>query len=543
MCRVSLWFVVGALSVGAELSAPSAVVVSVGDAVLHTVDSRFVSFTMDTGFISSGYSSGDLEAPDVLALARAVGPGFLRLSGGRADSLGYRPDGPVGAVASVLDRCVGDDCGNCDAANTPGGAPPAAIGPATEWFNLSAWRRINTFAASAGLDVLYGLNSKARPRTDAPWDGRNGMLALINWTAAQPLSRFPVAGYELGNEPDLFCRGNTSVPPAVMARDFMALRARLDKVGRAAGRYIALYGPDTAGIGSHITNSTTGNPDAVYKLYFSQWASNISSLVAAAGAGSAPPVDEITFHQYYFKGPTANKTGEQFVDVGVLDSLLPKIRLAVAHSGASKHGASLGETASAYDGGAALSSSYAATFPLLDKLGLSARAGLRRVMHQELCCGSGSGNEYILLQGRGHAPTASYWATLLWKRLVGGRVLGVAGDLAPGRTLRAYAHCAKNVSGGVALTLLNVAREAASVDVRVGAGDVRAQRRDEYRLSTVEGTFVGQRTTLNGRELLLSGSVLPPLTPSAGVASDPLLVPPLSVAFVVLPEARVPACA
>ena len=62
-------------------------------------------------------------------------------------------------------------------------------------------------------------------------------------------------------------------------------------------------------------------------------------------------------------------------------------------------------------------------------------------------------------------------------------------------------------------------------------------------LSTVEGTFVGQRTTLNGRELLLSGSVLPPLTPSAGVASDPLLVPPLSVAFVVLPEARVPACA
>jgi hypothetical protein len=157
------------------------------------------------------------------------------------------------------------------------------------------------------------------------------------------------------------------------------------------------------------------------------------------------------------------------------------------------------------------------------------------VVRQQLCCG---GNPYDLLQQRGHAPTPDYWATLLWKRLMGGRVLGVAGDDRSGRALRAYAHCAAASGGGVALAVVNVARAAASLDLRVGAGG----RREVYRLGTVEGVFTGRRATLNGRELRLTGARLPPLPPAAEAAGGPLAMPALSVAFVVLPDAHAPAC-
>ena len=320
-----------------------AVVVVPGKVALHRVDPKFVSFTMDTGAIASAYAGGDLEAKDVLALAKAVGPAYIRLSGGAADSLGYRAeDAAASSPRAQLSagHCTGGDCGNCDAANGPNGPPPTELPPAKEWFNRSAWRRINAFAAAAGLEIIFGLNSRARASTDSEWDGRFGMAELINWTAAQPLSEYPVVGYELGNEPDLFCRGNSTVLPKRMALDFAALRRRLDAVGMAFGRRYRLLGPDTAGIGSHITNSTTGNPKAIYLHFFSQFANNLTAAV----------LDEVTWHQYYFKGPTANPSGRQFIDVRILDSLRPKILIATSHGGVSQHGASLGETSSAYDG-------------------------------------------------------------------------------------------------------------------------------------------------------------------------------------------------
>jgi heparanase 1 len=286
-----------------------------------------------------------------------------------------------------------------------------------------------------------------------------------------------------GSEPDLFCRSNSTILPEMMARDFESLRHTLDVVEQTSGqhRYL-LLGPDTAGIGEHITNSTTGNPKAIYLHYFAQFCGNLTGPVV---------LDEVTFHQYYFKGPTADPTGDQFISVEILDSLRPKIAIATEHGNAvSKRGAALGETSSAYDGGAPhLSDSFASTFSWVDKLGMSARLGLTRVMRQQLCCGA----PYDLLQDHGHRPTADYWATLLWKRLMGGRVLGVRGDEQPGRSLRSYAHCAANCSHGsggcVALALINVRRTSVSLSLRVGSssggGGAPAQRREVSQLAAL----------------------------------------------------------
>jgi hypothetical protein len=218
------------LSSPAMASVPSATLsVEIdGSVVVHELDERFVSFTMDTGRIADGYDSADLESPDVITLASALGPAYLRLSGGKADSLGYRRSGsgssgsgsgsgssssggsdsdsgsrsPVHSVSSAAppSHCVGSDCGNCDEANSPGGPPVVAMAPPNAWFNESSWQRINSFAAATGLHILFGLNGRARAATDSPWDGRHGMAELINWTASQPLSQYPVVGYQVGGD-------------------------------------------------------------------------------------------------------------------------------------------------------------------------------------------------------------------------------------------------------------------------------------------------------------------------------------------------------
>jgi len=272
------------------------VVISVDtSSIIHALDPFFISFTMDTGRIAGGYAGADLESSRMITMAKAVGPAYLRLSGGRADSLGYNASAAGGRSKETASKhCVGSDCGNCDIANSPGGPPPTVMGAPSTWFNLTAWKRINTFAAAAGLEIIFGLNSAARARSDTAWDGRFGMAELIRWTAKQPFAKYPVSAWELGNEPDLFCRGNSTILPERMVKDFVALRDRLD----ATGRKYRLLGPDTAGIGDIITNSTTGNPNAIYLHFFSQFVRNLTSLVK----DPSRIIDEITFHQYYFKG-------------------------------------------------------------------------------------------------------------------------------------------------------------------------------------------------------------------------------------------------
>jgi heparanase 1 len=402
---------------------------------------------------------------------------------------------------------------------------------------------VNTFAAAVDFKILFGLNALARAATDSPWDGRYGMAELINTTARDP-RRFPVAGFELGNEPDLFCRGNNTVMPHQLANDFVALRKRLDSFKASA---FALIGPDTAGIGDIITNSTTGNPAAIYNHFFTQFASNMTA------ASTKPVLSEVSFHQYYFKGPTAHRSGDQFIDATVLDSLRPKILTALAQGKTAAGGVIIGETSSAYDGGApGLSDSFAATFGWVDKLGLTSRMGVQRVVRQQLCCGS----TYDVLGDRGHSPRPDYWATVLWKRLMGRRVLSVEGDGESGRTVRTYAHCLSRAgagpgaSGGVALAIINLQNSTASVTIHaagfVAPGDEHAGGDgvlEAWSLATAEGTFKGHRTTLNGEELLVHGNgTLPDMAPARLSRSRPLIVPALTIAFVALPGANAAAC-
>lgn len=185
---------------------------------------------------------------------------------------------------------------------------------------------------------------------------------------------------------------------------------------------------------------------------------------------------------------------------------------------------------------------------------MASRLGLKRVMRQELCC-----DGYAVLGNGGRTAFPDYWATLLWKRLMGQRVLAITGDDAPRRTIRTYAHCLARVpardagSGGIALAIINMQNASIQVDISTDQiGDEpqtlaqqrqQQPRREVYRLGTTEGEFTGHRTTLNGAELLVrTGGVLPILTPTIEAAEGPLKLAALSVSFVVLPGANAKAC-
>ena len=105
----------------------------------------------------------------------------------------------------------------------------------------------------------------------------------------------------------------------------------------------------------------------------------------------------------------------------------------------------------------------------------------------------------------------SFWATVLWKRLMGKRVLAIAGDGIDGRAVRSYAHCIQRMpadrQGGVAIAIINVQGTQAPVSISVSSAASKhaaTTLMEVWTLSTVGGSFNGHNTTLNGQKLRFS---------------------------------------
>ena len=148
----------------------------------------------------------------MITLTKAIGPSYLRLSGGAADGLMYEPTSPSPpspsttqthwhaqqqqqdiTTTTTVQKCIGGDCGNCDLSNAnqqPKNVPISPPSGDAVTFNVSTWRRINTFAAATNNAIIFGLNSKARESTGSPWDGRYGFSTLLNGHINNPTKNF-----------------------------------------------------------------------------------------------------------------------------------------------------------------------------------------------------------------------------------------------------------------------------------------------------------------------------------------------------------------
>ena len=480
---------------------------------VKTVDERFLSVAIDSSQIVGGHwwtagggaTAGvgsavvppfDFTRPRLLRMARELAPAYLRLGGSEADKLFY------------------------DLSDSPGAAPPKFDYVLTR----AMWDPIGRFALDAGYDLFFTLNAGPGPRGARKVWRPDNARDLIAYTTAHG---YPVRIWELGNEinayPIIFKRF-FFVRAKRYAADMATLRAlvgELDPHAAIAGPSSAFWpilGEMLMPILPNFLEARIGRPDIVTWHYYPQESRRCPIAIRRAGLEtmlSAPRLDDAKHWSDHV--------------LALRDKYAPRSDVA------------LGETGNAQCGGEpGVSDRFVAGLWWLDELGLMARAGQKFVVRQTL-----SGSEYGLIDDATLAPNPDYWNSLLWKRLMGPRVLAVATEAGPharrqaaSPTPRVYAHCTPGRPGAAAALLLNIDPARALV---FRFPDFAGQRAEVYRLTAPD--LASKTILLNGAALATGDDGAPPaLTPAAGDGTGSFPIAPASYAFVVFPEANAAAC-
>jgi hypothetical protein len=183
----------------------------------------------------------------------------------------------------------------------------------------------------------------------------------------------------------------------------------------------------------------------------------------------------------------------------------------------------LTETGGAACGGLQWQPTFLDMFRYADTHARLAKGGLDAIFTHALISGSNGVIDEKTLE-----PNASYWSAVLWRKLMGRRVL----DAGVNQTgLHVYAHCLRGSRGGVALLALNMKDRADAVGVEGRAA--------VYSLTAPE--LQGKTVMLNGKPLAIGkDDSVPAMLPRA--ASGQVELAPYSVNFIALPRAGNAAC-
>jgi hypothetical protein len=264
-------------------------------------------------------------------------------------------------------------------------------------------------------------------------------------------------------------------------------------------------------------------------------------------AGGADALDVITWHYYPQQSrrcPIATRRASP--DLMFAPSTLDEIDTWAAAVEAQRdlHAPAkpvwLGETGNAQCGGEpGVSDAFVGGFWWLDELARVARRGQPVLVRQTL-----SGSNYGMIDDDTLEPLPDYWTSLLWRRLVGARVLDAPTGKDP--LLRVYAHCARSTApghapGAVTLVVLNLDRASAvSLDLDTTFGD----EADVYELASPDPA--SRELSLNGKALVAGGDGAPPSMAPAIVHRDGgnlrARFGPATYGFVVVPGALAPVC-
>jgi heparanase 1 len=467
-----------------------------------TVSDRYLSFAIDTAQVVGGafwipkqavagalYAGPpfDFTRPRLLALAKPLGHAYLRIGGTDADRTFYGLTDP------------------------PPTAPPANY----EWILTHAeLDGAIGFARALDLQLLFTLNAGAGPRVDGgPWlpDNARTLLAYAQANAA------PVAVWELGNEVNAYgLLLGFSLDANAYTRDMRtarALSAELTPTAKLAGPASA-YWPLVGEVGG---------------------------LLPAFAAAGGDTVDVLTWHYYPQQStrcPVAVRPAapDRLLDPDNLDEIdrwaddVEQARSAHAPTAQ----AWLDETSNAQCGGApGISDAFVSSLWWLDELGKMARRGTPVIVRQAL-----TGADYGLLDEATLDPRPDYFASVLWRKLMGTKVLAATVDKSP--SVRAYAHCAAAdapgaVPGALTVVAINL-DDTQPVTLQLdGAGGASA------RWVVTGDALDAPVARLNGQPLTADAAGnLPSLAPEPGDAS--IVLPPASYAFVLFPNAAAPAC-
>ncbi|XP_054447537.1 heparanase [Pteronotus mesoamericanus] len=494
---------------------------------VHLVSPAFLSFTIDANLATNPRFFTFLGSPKLRTLARGLSPAYLRFGGTKADFLAFDPKKePTFEERSYWESQINQDI--CKSGFIPSDVEKRLQ---LEWpfqeqlllkeeyykrFKNSTYSRslvdtLYTFANCSGLHLIFGLNALLRT-ADLQWNSSNAQL-LLDYCSSKSYN----ISWELGNEPNSFRKkAGIFIDGLQLGEDFIKLHKLL---GKSTFKNAKLYGPDVGQPRGKIVQM-------------------LRNFLKAGGE----VIDSVTWHHYYLDGRTA--TREDFLNPDVLDTFISAVQkiFQVVEKTRPHKKVWLGETSSAYGGGAPLlSDTFAAGFLWLDKLGLSARLGIEVVMRQEFF---GAGKYHLVDEN--FEPLPDYWLSLLFKKLVGTNVLMATVKGQARSKLRVYLHCTninhpRYKEGDLTLYALNLHNVTKHFQLPHYLFDKEV---DRYVVKPAgpDGLF-SKSVQLNGKTLkMVDDQTLPALTEKPLSPGSPLSLPAFSYGFFVIRNARVAAC-
>ncbi|XP_033070110.1 heparanase [Trachypithecus francoisi] len=494
---------------------------------LHLVSPSFLSVTIDANLATDPRFLIFLGSPKLRTLARGLSPAYLRFGGTKTDFLIFDPK----KESTFEERSYWQSQVNQDICKSGSIPPDVKEKLRSEWpyqeqvllrehyqkkFKNSTYSRssvdmLYTFANCSGLDLIFGLNALLRT-ADLQWNSSNAQL-LLGYCS---FKRYNMS-WELGNEPNSFLKkADIFINGSQLGEDFIQLHKLLRK---STFKNAKLYGPDV------------GQPRR-------KTAEMLKSFLKAGGE----VIDSVTWHHYYLNGRTA--TEEDFLNPDVLDIFISSVQKVFQVVESTRPGKKvwLGETSSAYGGGAPLlSDTFAAGFMWLDKLGLSARMGIEVVMRQVFF---GAGNYHLVDEN--FDPLPDYWLSLLFKKLVGTKVLMASVKGPKRRNLRVYLHCTNTDNpmykeGDLTLYAINLHNVTKYLRLPYPFFDKQV---DKYLLRPLgPHGLLSKSVQLNGQTLkMVDDQTLPPLMEKPLRPGSSLGLPAFSYSFFVIRNAKVAAC-
>jgi heparanase 1 len=412
----------------------------------------------------------DLANARLRQLASALAPAYVRVSGTWANSTYF-----------------------ADSNNAPAAAPAGFNGVLTR----PQWRGVIDFSLAVNAKIVTSFAISAGTRDAAGVWTSEQARRLLDYTRS---IGGRVTAAEFMNEPDLAAIGGApeGYDAEAYGRDFRIFHAFV----KQAAPDLLILGPGTVGE---------------------------SSTAADLLAATAPGLDVISYHHYgAVSQRCAGRSGPEAALsepwLSLTDRSLDFYK-SLRDRFAPGKPIWLTETAEAACGGDPWAASFLDTFRYLNQLGRLARAGVQVVMHNTLAA-----SDYGLLEENTLRPRPDYWGALLWRQLMGTTVLDATLPLSG---LHIYAHCLRNVPGGVALLVINADRLAPHALTL----PIASKR---YTLDTDD--LLDEQVRLNGRRLALdAGGELPPITGTPASAAT-LTFEPATITFLGIAEAANESC-
>jgi hypothetical protein len=429
----------------------------------------------------------DLSNKRLRKLATALGPAYLRVSGTWMNST-YFQDSDAPAPA----------------------APPKGFNSV---LTRQQWKGVVDFSRAVDAKIVTSFATSAGTRDEAGVWTPDQAKKLIDYTKSVGGS---FAAAEFMNEPTFAEMGGgpKGYDAAAYAKDFAVFKNFVQS--DAAG--FIVRGRGGVGEGSAlvpVTQNLVKTEDILsatgpaFDAYSYHSYGGVSSRCARMGASATTTPKGALSEEWLARGGQI-----EAYYAAIRDRLLPGKPIWLT------------ETAQVACGGDSWASTFIDSFRYLNQLGSLAKSGVQVHMHNTLAA-----SDYGLLDQKTYEPRPNYWASVLWRRLMGTTVLDPGPS--PAASLHLYAQCLRGKPGGVTLLAINADRGTSqTLTVPKGA--------ETYTLTSQD--LLSSQVELNGSELKLgAGDALPKINGKPAAAGQMTLAP-ASITFVAFPKAQNASC-